>query len=133
MSTFLKSFGVALVLGTATSAIAAPPPGSRWSDAVGANGRTGGVTYAPRAYAAPAAPAAYPTPVTYAVPAAAAGTIAVRGPDGVVRHFAAAPAGVQVGTGVTGLTNVIERTPAPAAADTPAAPAAAPTATLPCR
>lgn len=77
----------ALVL-LATAAVAAPPPGLRWSDMVGVRGST--VT--------PARPAAVPRfgyPAFTASPAAVAagvgadtvGTVTLRGPDGAYRTF----------------------------------------------
>jgi len=84
-----------LFLGSATPAKAAPPPGMRWSDTVGLTSpRSGSTRTAPYYYTAPSysyspyysyAPAVVSPGVVMTSPAPA--TIAIRGPDGVVRTY----------------------------------------------
>jgi len=96
-TTRLMAFGIAfaavLSLGvTATPAQAAPPPGMRWSDTVGLTSPRSQLQptmrraplYAARNYYS-YAPSVVSPGVTTTAPAPA--TIAIRGPDGVVRNY----------------------------------------------
>lgn len=73
---------------TAGLAIGAPPPGSRWSDHARGSSSGGGSATPFRSYGAvpigPATPAA-------TSPSSSGETIAIRGPDGVVRYYPVAP------------------------------------------
>lgn len=81
----------ALLSLSATPAEAAPPPGMRWSDAVGLTSprhATHSTTFAP-AISSPLFSSYIPATVTPAVenPASTGATISVRGPDGVARTY----------------------------------------------
>jgi len=84
-----------LFLGFTTHAKAAPPPGMRWSDTVGLTSpRSGSARAVPYYYTAPSysyGPYAYSyAPVVspgVATTSPAPATIAIRGPDGVVRTY----------------------------------------------
>ncbi|MBX9582587.1 MAG: hypothetical protein K2X87_19955 [Gemmataceae bacterium] len=148
-----KLFGAAvaavLSLAAFTPAGAAPPPGERWSDMafrgssrsqpsrVGPTYQTPGTVFtAPPAVAyrqtAPAAVAS--------VPAASPATVAIRGPDGVVRTFPVEGPTVQQGgpafVSVRGADGVVRTYPAATTgqvAPSPGQPTAAPVVTHPCR
>lgn len=77
------TFGSVAALAFASVAQSAPPPGFRWSDTAGLNGR-GRTPVATRVTPAPVYGPAYSTTSQVAdVP----GTIAIRSPDGTVRRF----------------------------------------------
>jgi hypothetical protein len=74
------AFVTVLSLGLASPAEAAPPPGMRWSDTVGLT--------SPRTPLRPTRVApSYAVPAVVVTSVPAAPTIAIRGPDGVVRTY----------------------------------------------
>ncbi|MBX9582893.1 MAG: hypothetical protein K2X87_21505 [Gemmataceae bacterium] len=138
-----------LALAAFTPAGAAPPPGERWSDMAFRGSSRGQSARTAPTYRTPGVVVASPPAVTYRpaaspalapVPTAAPATVAIRGPDGVVRTFPVEGPTAQQGgpsfVSVRGTDGVVRTYPAAAtgpAAGTPGQPTAAPAVTHPCR
>jgi hypothetical protein len=139
-----KLLTLALSLGLAGAATAAPPPGSRWSDQAFGRPSRSSARVAPAAIAPTVVSG---TAVTTATPAVAGQTVAVRGPDGVVRYFPVAGGAVvrqQTGSpnlasqtvmirGADGVVRQYQVAPSPAAPGTGTVVQPAPVVVGPCR
>ncbi|MBX9623593.1 MAG: hypothetical protein K2X82_07245 [Gemmataceae bacterium] len=153
LSIFAITIVSAISAGAGNRVTAAPPPGERWSDMAfrGSSSappsRVGPSYAAPRYYSAPRPAPGYPQPAAPAVASAAPATpatVAIRGPDGVVRTFPVEGPTVQQGqpafVSVRGTDGVVRAYPAAGgptgpgqAVASPAPTAATPVVTRPCR